>query len=58
MDTLQFCDLSYNQIVLVPDTLMALPKLKELNLSVNKLKRLGDAAKIWPNLLKINIAEN
>ena len=36
-----------------------MPKLREINLAANKLKKLGEELKaVWPNLLKIDISEN
>ena len=38
---------------------MALPKLKELKLASNQLKKMADGIMaIWPNLLKIDISSN
>jgi len=41
----------------IPEGIMALPKLKELNLAANQLRKLADGIMaIWPNLLKIDIS--
>jgi leucine-rich repeat protein SHOC2 len=59
LDVLQMLDLSHNRLADIPEGVMTLPKLRELNLASNKLKTLAEGLiAVWPSLLKIDLSDN
>ena len=59
LDTLQILDLSHNQLQTIPESIMTLPKLRDLNLASNRLQHLAeDILSVWPSLLNIDLSDN